>query len=67
MGNYGFFDFPDSNSSLANICFQSFDEPEGLIDEASEIDETAFFKKMKLEGYRYDSYPIVKAKYLSII
>ena len=63
IGNYDMIDFPDPSSSLTNICFQSYEELKERLEEATKMNHKMFFKQMKLEEYRYDSYPIIKEMY----
>ena len=63
IGNYGMTDFPDPDSSLANICFQSYEALKDKIEQVSTLSNLQFFSEMGLEGYRFNTYPIVQDKY----
>ncbi len=56
IGNYGMTDFPDPNSSLARICFQSREALFEQLETVFEEDRRTFFKEKGLEDYRFDSY-----------
>ena len=60
IGNYGMTDFPDPDSSLANICFQSKEELFEQLQKAFEQNRLSFFNEKNIEGYRFDDYPAMK-------
>lgn len=63
IGNYGMTDFPDTDSSLSNICFQSYEALKDKIERVSNMSDRQYFSEMELEGYRFNTYPIVQEKY----
>lgn len=60
IGNYGMNDFPDPDSSLANICFQSKETLFEQLQQAFDQNRSTFFEEKKITGYRFDDYPAMK-------